>query len=76
MSCGATGQIDINRLKADVEAAIQIVNRVSEIKKRITSGKTHLDGIAEYVDDLRRDLVTVLNRLREAIAKPAKSEAA
>ena len=70
MSRSTGGQLDINRIKADLDAAFHIMNRVSEVKKRITSGKTHLDGIAEYVDDLRRDLVTVLQRLRDTVTAP------
>jgi hypothetical protein len=62
------GQFDTARVKSDLEAAFAILNRISEVKKRITAGKTHLDGIAEYVDDLRRDLATVLQRLRDAVS--------
>jgi hypothetical protein len=77
MARATTGELDVKRIQADIEAAIQIVNRVTEVKKRITAGKTHLDGIGEYIDDMRRDLVAVLQRLRNSVAdKPSQTEAA
>jgi hypothetical protein len=72
MGRSSAGTIDVKRIKSDVEAAFQIVNRVTEIKKRITAGKTHLDGIHEYVDELRRDLTVVLQRLQETVAEQPK----
>jgi hypothetical protein len=61
----AIGKVDVKRVRADVDTAFQVMNRFTEMKKRVSMGKTHLDGIAEYLDDLRRDLTTVLQRLRE-----------
>ena len=75
MRRSSSGQFDVTRVKSDLEAAFAIVNRVTEVKKRITAGKTHLDGIAEYVDDLRRDLATVLQRIREATDQSTTIEA-
>jgi hypothetical protein len=74
MKRAAGGQLDVNRIKADVDAAFQIVNRITEVKKRITAGKTHLDGIADYIDDLRRDLLTVLQRVHETVAVGAATQ--
>ncbi len=70
MGRSTRGELDVAKIKADVDAAFQIMNRVSEVKKRITAGKTDLDGIAEYIDDLRRDLITVLQRLNAAVSEP------
>ena len=67
------GKLDITRIQADVEAAFAMLNRITEVKKRISSGKTHLDGIAEYVDDMRRDLTAVLQRLREQVTERPKA---
>jgi hypothetical protein len=77
MARACAAELDVNRIKADVESAFQIVNRVSEVKKRVTASKTHLDGISEYIDDFRRDLTTVLQRLRDSVsASKPKPEAA
>jgi hypothetical protein len=68
----AGGTLDVNRIKGDIEAAFMIANRFTEAKRKITAGKTLLDGVSEYLDEIRRDLVTVLRRIREAVseAKP------
>ena len=63
--------VDLSRIVSDVDEAFRIINRVTEIKKRITAGKTQLDTIAEGVDEMRRDLVSVLQRLRDGIKGPS-----
>jgi hypothetical protein len=68
MTGGTAGELDIARVKSELDSAFAILNRITEVKKRITIGKTNLDGIAEYVDDLRRDLATALQRLRDAVS--------
>ena len=60
-------KVDLSHARSDVDEAFRIANRVTEIKKRVTAGKTHLDTIAESVDDMKRDLMTVLRRVRAAI---------
>lgn len=71
------GSLDINRIKSDITDAFAIANRFAEVKKRITAGKSHLDAIAEYLDDIKRNLVDVLHRIDDTVseAEPA-SEAA
>lgn len=71
------GSLDVKRIEADIEAAFAIANRFIEAKKKITAGKTHLDAISEYLDEIRRDLVTVLQRVRDTVAESnQKPEAA
>jgi hypothetical protein len=62
------GGIDANRIKADIESAFTIANRFVEVKKRITAGKNHLDGISEYLDDIKRELLTVLQRIHDSVS--------
>ncbi len=72
-----TGSLDVNRIKADIEAAFAVANRFIEAKKMLTAGKTHLDRISEYLDEIRRDFVTVLQRIRDTVAEAnPKPEAA
>ena len=76
MGRSSAGALDVNRVKADIDAAFTIANRFTEAKRKITAGKSHLDGVYEYIDDIRRDLVTVLQRIREALLEKPDSEAA
>jgi hypothetical protein len=62
------GTLDVKRVKGEVDAAFVITNRFIEAKKKITASKTYLDGISEYLDDLRRDLQATLQRIRDAVA--------
>ena len=70
MARTAAETLDVAKLRGDIESAFLIVNRVTEVKKRIAAGKTHLDGIGEFVDDLRRELLVVLERLQGAVRHP------
>jgi hypothetical protein len=63
------GSLDVNRIKADITDAFAIANRFAEVKKRITAGKGHLDAIAEYLGDIKRDLVTVLHRIDDTVSE-------
>jgi len=69
------GSLDVKRIRAEIEAAFACVNRFTEIKRKVTAGKAHLDAIAEYIDEVRRDLGTALQRIRATVAD-ASSEAA
>jgi uncharacterized alpha-E superfamily protein len=77
MARSTIDSLDVIRLDSDIDSALAIINSFTEVKKRITAGKTHLDGISEFLDDMKRQLVTVLQRIRETVetAHP-KSEAA
>jgi hypothetical protein len=77
MSRASGGTLDIARVSAEIDHAIEITNSFAEVKRKITAGKTQLDTIAEYVDDMKRQLVTILHTIRDAVteAQP-KSEAA
>jgi len=70
MARTAAETLDVAKLRGDIESAFLIVNRVTEVKKRLAAGKTHLDGIGEFVDDLRRELLVVLERLQGAVRHP------
>lgn len=63
------GSLDATRVKADIDAAFAIANRFVEVKKKITAGKSHLDGISEYLDEIKRDLLTVLQRIQETVSE-------
>src|SRR5580692_343060 len=63
------GSLDATRVKADIDAAFAIANRFAEVKKKITAGKSHLDGISEYLDEIKRDLVTVLQRIQDTVSE-------
>lgn len=63
------GSLDVTRVKADIEAAFAIANRFAEVKRKITAGKTHLDGISDYLDEIKRDLVAVLQRIHETVSE-------
>jgi hypothetical protein len=65
--------LDIKRIRGDIEAAFAIANRFIEAKKKITAGKTYLDGVSEYLDDMRRDLVTILRRVGDAVSISEKA---
>jgi hypothetical protein len=71
------GSLDINSIEAEISHAFAIVNKFSEVKKKITAGKTHLDDIGEYMADIKRELVTALHRIQETIsdADPTKEAA-
>ena len=62
-----SGTLDMKRVKADIDSAFVVTNRFIEAKKKITAGKNHLDNISEYLDDTRRDLQTILQRLRDTV---------
>ncbi len=70
------GSLDVKRIVADIESSFAIVNRFTEVKKKITASKTQLDGISEYVDDLRRDLLTVLQRIRDTVSETVPKQQA
>jgi hypothetical protein len=63
------GSLDATRVKADIDAAFAIANRFAEVKKKITAGKSHLDGISEYLDEIKRDFVTVLQRIQDTVSE-------
>jgi hypothetical protein len=63
------GSLDVTRVKADINDAFAITNRFAEVKRKITAGKTHLDGISEYLDDIKRELVTVLQRIHDTVSE-------
>ena len=64
-----SGSLDINRLNAEIQHALTVTNSFAEVKRKITSGKTVLDGIAEYLDDLKLQIVAALNQIRDTIAE-------
>jgi hypothetical protein len=71
------GSLDVNRIKADIEDAFGITNRFAEAKKKITAGRNQLDGISDYLEGMRSDLVKVLQRIHDTVTEiPFKSEAA
>ncbi len=63
------GSLDVARVESDIEAAFAIANRVAEVKKKVTASKTHLDGIWEYLDDFKRELDTVLSRIKNTVSE-------
>jgi hypothetical protein len=63
-----TGTLNPARVKADIDAAFAITNRVAEVKKRITASKSQLDGIWEYLDDFKRELEIVLQRIKDTVS--------
>ena len=77
MARSTIDSLDVIRLNSDIDSALAIINSFTEVKKRITAGKTHLDGISEYLDDMKRQLVAVLQRIRETVeTQHRKPEAA
>lgn len=71
------GVLDINRIKADIEVAISILNRFQEAKKKITQVKNQLNSIPEYLDEMRSDLNATLLRITDSItAESRQNEAA
>lgn len=77
MSRASTGPFDIARISADIERAFAIANNFTESKRKITAGKTLLDGIADYLEDTKRQLLSALENIRDAVNEAeAKSEAA
>ena len=70
------GSLDVNRIKAEITDAFAIANRFAEVKKRITAGKGHLDAIAEYLGDIKRDLLAVLHRIDETVSEAEPSSEA
>ena len=71
------GSLDANRVRADIDAAFHITNRFVEVKRKITSSKSQLDDVYEYVEDIKRDLLTVLQRISNAVSEAqARPEAA
>jgi hypothetical protein len=70
MSRTAPGnQMDVNRVNAHVEGAIQVLNRFSEMKRKMTALKGQVDSIGDYADDIRRDLAGELQSLRSVVAQ-------
>jgi hypothetical protein len=74
MGRATAGSLDVTRVKADVDAAFHITNRFVEVKRKITSSKNQLDEVYEYLDDIKRDLVTVLQRVSDTFSE-AQGEA-
>lgn len=71
------GSLDVRRVKADVEAAFKVANRFAAAKQKITASRTQLDGISEYLDDIKRELETLLCRIRDTVSEGrARPEAA
>jgi hypothetical protein len=77
MTRTAAGSLDVARLNAEIERAFAVTNTFAEVKRKITASKSHLDDIAEYLDDKKRALVAALVQIREIVsaARP-ESEAA
>jgi hypothetical protein len=42
---------------------------VVEVKRKITSSKNQLDEVYEYLGDIRRDLMTVLQRVNDTVSE-------
>jgi hypothetical protein len=77
MARSTIDSLDVLRLNSEIDSALAITNSFTEVKKRITAGKTQLDGISEYLDDMKRQLVTALQRIRETVdADHTKPQAA
>ncbi len=77
MSRTSGGTLDVARLSADIDRAFAITNSFADVKRKITAGKTHLDAIAECLDDIKRQLVSVLQTIRDTVSEAQpKSEAA
>jgi hypothetical protein len=64
-----SGPLDVLRLNAEIERALGITNSFTEVKKRITASKTQLDGIEEYLDDVKRQLVAALHQIRATVVE-------
>ena len=62
-----TGSLDVARVKADISTAFAIANRFAEVKKKVTASMNQLTGISDYLDDIKRDLVTVLQRIHDTV---------
>ena len=69
MSRAKAGALDVTRLSAEIDRALAITNSFADVKRKITASKTHLDGIAEYLDDIKRQLQTVLQTVRDTITE-------
>lgn len=77
MAQTGAGSLDINRIKADIAAAVCILNRFAEAKRKITAVRNQLDTIPDYLDEMRNDLNTTLHRVKDSItAEPGQDEAA
>lgn len=65
----AAGSLDVSRVKADADAALQVANRFVEVKRRITNSQKQLREINEYIDDIKRNLETALQRVCDTISE-------
>ena len=61
--------MDLDRINAHVSSAINVLNRFAELKKKLTATKTQIDTIADYGEDIRRDLARELQALRQAVVE-------
>jgi thiamine biosynthesis protein ThiC len=61
--------MDLDRINAHVGSAINVLNRFAELKKKLTATKTQIDTIADYGEDIRRDLARELQALRQAVVE-------
>jgi hypothetical protein len=65
MARSAVGSLDVARLSSEIDRAVSVTNRFTEVKKKITAGKTHLNDISDYLDDMRLQLVASLQSVRD-----------
>lgn len=62
-----TDQMDLNRISSHISAAMNVMGRFVEAKRKLTSVKTTIDDTWNFLDGIRHDLDVELRNLRTAI---------
>jgi hypothetical protein len=47
----------------------RLANRFAEVKWEIAADKNHLAGTSECLEEIKRELVTVLRRIRDTVSE-------
>ena len=67
MTRRTVGAFDVAKMNAEIDRAFAITNAFADVKRKVSASKSQLDGIGDYLDEIKSQLAVVLHAIRALV---------